>query len=310
MIDPQRLRVLRTVVQSGSINGAAERLGYTPSAVSQQVSALQRETGLTLIERRGRGIVATAAGIALAGRAGRVLEQLRDFDALTEDLRAGRSGTLKIACFMSANRAWMPRVVAALDAEFAELRIEIGLVELGGHRTSDPDLELYIAESVSAGRDPAAADGSPDGYLVEPLHAEDYLAVLPEAHPFAARDTVTIAELAEQPWVDNDYARGPCREIVMTACSAAGFAPRFRISAPDYATAFDYVAAGLWVTVVPRLGAFRLPDSVVAVPIADPGVRRRILLRTKRSMRTHPAVQRAVGILRETAADAAAVRAA
>ena len=76
-----------------------------------------------------------------------------------------------------------------------------------------------------------------------------------------------------------------------------------RLAAPDYATAFDYVAQGLGVTVLPRLGAFRLPAEVRAVTVSDAAVRRRIMLRTKRSMRTHPAVARAAELVREAAAE-------
>lgn len=303
MVDPQRLRVIRAVVQAGSINQAAARLGYTPSAVSQHVSALQRETGLVLVERHGRGIRPTAAGVAVAERATRVLDQLAEFDSLADDLRSGRSGTLRLGCFMSANRAWMPRIVSLLAEEFPELRIEIGLSELRGRHSADPDVELYVAEAMDPTRDPASADGSADGYDVEPLRTEGYLAVVPAAHPLAARRSVRLAELADEPWVDNDHARGPCREIVLTACLAQDFAPRFRIAAPDYATAFDYVAEGIGITVLPRLGAFLLPPGVVAVPIADEALRRRIMLRTKRAMRSHPAAARTVELLREAARD-------
>ncbi|TYL50526.1 LysR family transcriptional regulator [Agromyces mariniharenae] len=301
MVDPQRLRVFRSVVQTGSINRAAERLGYTPSAVSQHVAALQRETGLVLVERHGRGIRPTAAGVAVAEHATRVLDQLADFESLADDLRTGRSGTLRIGCFMSANRAWMPGVVANLTDEFPSLRIELSLVELRGQRSTDADLELYIAEAVRGDRDPAAADGAADGYDLEPLRTEGYVTVVPDGHPLAARTSVAIADLAGEPWVDNDHARGPCREIVLTACTARGFSPRFRIAAPDYATAFDYVAQGIGVTVLPRLGVHLLPSGVTAVSLADDDVRRRIMLRVKRSMRTNPAAQRAAELLRAAA---------
>ncbi|HEU0182465.1 MAG TPA: LysR family transcriptional regulator [Agromyces mariniharenae] len=293
--------MFRSVVLTGSIHRAAERLGYTPSAVSQHVAALQRETGLVLVERHGRGIQPTAAGVAVAEHATRVLDQLADFEDLADDLRTGRSGTLRIGCFMSANRAWMPGVVANLTDEFPGLRIELSLVELRGQRSADADLELYIAEAVRGDRDPAAADGAADGYDLEPLRTEGYVAVVPDGHPLAARTSVAIDDLAGEPWVDNDHARGPCREIVLTACTARGFSPRFRIAAPDYATAFDYVAQGIGVTVLPRLGAHLLPSGVTAVPIADDDVRRRIMLRVKRSMRTNPAAQRAAELLRATA---------
>ena len=302
MVDPHRLRVFRAVVQTGSINRAATRLGYTPSAVSQHVSALQRETGLTLIEKRGRGIVPTASGIAVADRATRVLDQLADFDSMADDLRSGRSGTVRIGCFMSANRAWMPAVVATLVDEFPTLRLELSLAELrSSMHPSEPDVELYIAEAVRGDRDPAVADGTSDGYDIEELRTEGYVAVVPSGHPLAGRSTVALIELADEPWIDNDHARGPCREIVLSACSALGFAPQFRIQAPDYASAFDYVAHSVGVTVLPRLGALALPAGVTVLPVEDSAARRRIMMRVKRSMRTHPGVQRTAELLREAA---------
>ncbi len=302
MVDLQRLRAFRMVVQTGSISAAAKSLGYTNSAVSQQVTALQRETGLVLLEKRGRGVVPTASGLAIATGAGRVLEHFRDFEMLTEDLRAGRSGTVQILCFSSANRAWMPSVVATLNDEFSDLRVEVDLVELAARRATDADIEIYIAESTSTRRDPSASDGDTDGYLVEDLLTERYVAVVPSTHPLADRASVSIAELEREPWIDNDHAHGPCREIVLSACTAAGYQPHFRAAAPDYATAFDYVAAGVGVTVVPRLGAFLLPRSVVPIPVSDTQVRRRIMLRSKRSMHAHPAVHRAVELIRTAAA--------
>ncbi|WP_395242795.1 LysR family transcriptional regulator [Agromyces sp. MMS24-K17] len=303
MVDPQRLRVFRAVVHAGSINGAAEHLGYTPSAVSQHVSALQRETGLVLMERAGRGIRPTAAGLVVADRATRVLDQLADFDGLAGDLRAGRSGTIRVGCFSSANRAWMPGVFGALADDFPDLRVEVDLIELRGRYAVDPDLELYIAESIPGDRDPAVAEGAVDGYDLEHLRTEDYVAVVAADHPLAGRSAVALAGLRDEPWIDNDHARGPCREIVMSGCLAAGYSPRFRLAAPDYATAFDFVAQGLGVTVLPRLGAFRLPGEVRAITVSDAAVRRRIMLRTKRSMRTHPAVARAAELVRAAAVE-------
>jgi DNA-binding transcriptional LysR family regulator len=304
MVDPQRLQVFRTVVQTGSINRAAERLGYTASAVSQQVSALQRETGLALVERRGRGIVATAAGVALAERASRVLDHLADFDGAVDDLRTGRTGTLRIGTFMSANRAWLPRVVAALTAEFPQLRLELSILELRGERTGDPDLELYVAESIRGDRDPRVAEGESAAYDLEELRTEGYVAVLPGSHPLARREAVALADLAVEPWIDNDHSRGPCREIVMAGCAAVGFSPRFRIQAPDYTSAFDYVAQGVGITVLPRLGAIGLPAGTVMLPLADSAVRRRIMLRVKRSVHGNPAAERARQLLRAASAPA------
>src|SRR5262245_13222212 len=108
MLDVHRLRVFRSVVATGSINAAASNLGYTPSAISQQLAALQRETGLALVARAGRGIQPTAAGLALVSEIDEVLHRLGGVESLVADLRDGRHGSLSICYFPSVGSAWMP----------------------------------------------------------------------------------------------------------------------------------------------------------------------------------------------------------
>src|SRR5918996_222308 len=124
MVDVMRLRLLRAVVETGSIRATAAALGYTPSAVSQQLAALQRETGLRLFERVGRGIEPTESAYTLATEAEPLFEALSRVEGVVGDLRAGRVGSLMIGYFASAGVVWLPPVVAGLHAEFPELRLE------------------------------------------------------------------------------------------------------------------------------------------------------------------------------------------
>ena len=266
MLDMNRLRVFRTVVATGSVSGAAASLGYTPSAVSQHLSALQRETRLVLVERRGRGIVPTAAGAAFADELGPVFERLAEVDRVVGDLRAGRVGTLTVSYFASAGAAWIPPVVAALVREFPQLRLDLRLIELAGEVPTTPDIEIFVeGESTSPASIALVA-----GYRVVELLREPYLVVLPDGHPLADRTEIPLAALRDELWVDNDIARGPCRQIVLDACAAAGFAPTFRIETHDYPSAAAFVAAGVGITVMPRLGTAVLPDGVRAVPVVAP----------------------------------------
>src|ERR1700710_313066 len=121
MPDLQRLKVLRAVVAAGSINGAAASLGYSPSAISQQISTLQKATGLTLVERSGRGIEPTAAARRLAAESERLFEDLADPAVVAADLRAGRIGTLTVSYFASAGATWLPPAIAAVTREFPRL---------------------------------------------------------------------------------------------------------------------------------------------------------------------------------------------
>jgi DNA-binding transcriptional LysR family regulator len=294
-MDVHRLRVLRAVVADGSIQGAATSLGYTPSAISQHVSALQRETGLTLVQRSGRGIEPTVAGRAVAAEAARIFERLADLDSLVADLRAGRVGTLSVSYFASAGATWVPPVVAALTREFPRLRLDLRLIELLGADSGPPDVEIAVD---------GAESGDTAGYRVRPLLTEPYLAVVPVTSALAGRAQVDLAELRDEAWVDNDVARGPCRQAVLDACSTVGFSPSFHIETQDYPTAIKFVAEGLGITVVPRLGLGALPESTIAVPIVNPTPRRGISVRVRDAVADHPAVVRMLDLLdRRVAAD-------
>ncbi|NEE03989.1 LysR family transcriptional regulator [Phytoactinopolyspora halotolerans] len=288
MLDPHRLRVFRAVVATGSVHQAATNLGYTPSAVSQHLTALQRETGLRLVERNGRGIEPTATGRMLADEAAAALERLAELDAVVTDLREGRVGTLSISYFASAGAAWIPPVVAALTREFPELRIDLRLIELADEHKSAPDVEIFVE---------GAESGPIQGYDVYPLLEEPYVAVLPETHPLAGRRSIPLRELADEPWVDNDFSRGPCRQALLDACSAVGVSPGFHVETHDYPTAISFVAAGVGITVLPRLGVGTLPAGLVAVPVVDPVPVRRISVRVRESLRRNPAARRIVELL-------------
>jgi DNA-binding transcriptional LysR family regulator len=301
MLDTHRLRVFRAVVATGSINGAAASLGYTSSAVSQHLTALQRETGLTLIERRGRGIEPTAVGLAFADESAVVLERLAALESVAGDLRAGRLGRITMSYFASAGAAWIPPIVAAVSREFPLLRFDLRLIELADEKPYVPDLEVFVADPASDPHD------VPEilGYDVQMLLAEPYLAVVPVDHPLAGRTEIDLSELRDEPWVDNDIARGPCRQVMLNACAATGFSPSFHIETHDYPSAIAFVSVGIGITVLPRLGTINLPAGVRAIPVVRPVPTRRIMLRVKNSVRGHPAVQRAVELLQEKARGAA-----
>jgi DNA-binding transcriptional LysR family regulator len=289
VLDVHRLRIFRSVVASGSVAGAAENLGYTPSAVSQHVTALSRETGLTLLERSGRGVRPTAAGLALAAQADRVLARLGEAETVVADLRAGRTGTLSVAYFASVGAAWMPRVVHRLTTEFPGVRLDLELSEHIADRVEDrPDLQVVVAYD---GYDPGR------GFTAHHLLDDPYVAVLPIGHPFATRADIELAELRTERWIDNDFARGWCRRNLLEACHAAGFRPAFHVEAHDYPTAVAFVGAGIGITVMPRLGAAHLPPGVVAVPVVRPTPVRSLYALVRDGLASSPPVRAAVAEL-------------
>ncbi|AGZ41850.1 LysR family transcriptional regulator [Actinoplanes friuliensis] len=283
MLDLHRLRIFRAVVASGSVNAAAANLGYTASAVSQHVTALQRETGLVLLSRNGRGIQPTSAGLALAREADGVLTRLGDVEAFVADLRDGRTGSLSMAYFPSVGAAWLPTVARVLLREFPDIRLDLELRDdppTGAGKR--PDVQIMVSHRDYTGTRDARAE-----HLID----DPYVVVLPKDHPLAGEDTVDLGRLAGERWIDNDFARGWCRRNLVEACRAAGFSPPFRVEAHDYPTAIAFVAAGIGVTVLPRLGAATLPGGVVAVPVTGPVVQRSIYALVQTAVASTPPVR-------------------
>lgn len=289
-MDIQKLRVFRAVAATGSIRGAAASLGYTPSAISQQVAALQRDFGLTLFQKSGRGIEMTAAGRTLAAQSDHVFEQIAQLESLITDLRVGRTGALSIGYFASAGATWLPSVVVALKQEFPTLRLDLRLIDFPRTPAMPASLDLEVAVE--------GAEVTPqDGFSTRRLVTEPYLVVVSTASPLAAKARVELADLHTEAWIDNDASGGPCRQRMLDACSSVGFAPSFQIEAHDYPTAIRFVAEGMGITVVPRLGVGLLPAGTVAVPVVNPTPHRTIVIRVRDSVAGHPAVIRAVALL-------------
>ncbi len=278
---------------SGSVNVAATNLGYTASAVSQQVTALQRETGLTLLARSGRGIEPTTVGLGLADRIDGLLAQLGDIEAYVTDLRDGRTGTLSIAYFASVGAAWMPTVARALLHDFPDLRLDLELRDDSSIRPGKrPDVQLVVAPPDHTGTRETRAH-----HLLD----DPYVAVVPWEHPLAGQGPVELVRLAGERWIDNDFARGWCRENLLRACRAAGFSPPFRVEAHDYPTAIAFVEAGIGITVLPRLGAESLPPGVVAVPLVSPTPTRSIFALVQTSAESAPPARCALRALQSCA---------
>lgn len=293
VLDVHRLRVFRAVVASGSVNAAAANLGYTPSAVSQHVTALQRETGLVLLARNGRGVEPTATGLTLAGRIDGVLAHLGDVEALVSDLRAGRTGTLSVAYFASVGAAWMPTVTRALLRDFPDLRLALELRDdFPTGSAKRPDVQIAVAGPDFTGTREARAH-----HLLD----DPYVAVVPATHPLAGRPEIELAALAAESWIDNDFARGWCRDNLLQTCQSAGFSPSFRVEAHDYPTAIAFVDAGIGITVLPRLGATRLPAGVAVVPVTAPTPVRSIFALVQTAVESAPPARRLLEVLRECA---------
>ncbi|MCA1190033.1 MULTISPECIES: LysR family transcriptional regulator [unclassified Saccharopolyspora] len=295
MLDARRMQVLRAVVSGGSISSAATNLGYTPSAISQQVATLEREAGTALLEKVGRGVRPTAAGRLLAERAAELAGLLADTDAELDDLRAGRTGRLRLRYFGSAGVGLIPPVVAKFRAEHPEVRLDLKMIDegiLGEVATGEADLAVIVV-----GRELPQARG----VRVEHLVDEPYHVLLPQGHPLSQEPEIDLARLAGEPWVLEALGDGPCAESLRDAFDSAGFAPRIELeTGGDYA-AQAFVAAGLGIGLQPRLALGVLHPGIVVRPVRRPEPVRRIHVAVRETVADQPATRSLLAALRDTA---------
>jgi len=252
MLDVRRLRLLRELAHRGTIAAVAEAMAFTPSAVSQQLSALEREAGVPLLARSGRRVVLTPAGRGLVRHTEAVLAQLERAAAELDSTRRGLSGSLRIGTFPSAGRTMVPAALAELARRHPGL--EPMVVEL------DPAL---VADALRAGDLDVALVHE---YDFAPMPPEPGIAVIPlcrEAMHLATAipALTTVADCRDQPWIL--AVEGTlCHRMTVHACQAAGFTPRARHQVDDFATVLALVAAGQGVALVPELGLVEHPDGV------------------------------------------------
>ncbi|MER7858042.1 LysR family transcriptional regulator [Amycolatopsis japonica] len=296
MLDVRRMQVLRAVISSGSITAAARNLGYTPSAISQQLSTLEREAGVELLERVGRGVRPTPAGSLLSEHAETLSTQLAKAEAALTELKEGRTGRLAIRYFATAGASLVPLAVAALRRDFPGVRLDLKLVEPDD---SMPEIESGKADVAMI----VLPSSAPRIKGVEYIHLLDdpYRAILPRNHRLARKRVLDLAELAEDPWVGVDGLPGACRDILLDACGAAGFAPNHVVESEDYQTAQGFVAAGLGVALIPELGLGAPHPGVAIRKVRRPDPVRSIHAAVAAHAREHPAVRRFLGAIREGA---------
>lgn len=280
MIDPRHLKTLRALADHGTVTAAASSLHLTPSAVSQQLTALAKSTGCTLLEPHGRRVLLTQPAKILLDHADAIMERYEHVDADLRDYRQGMAARLRIASFSTAITGFVAAAVAALGRDEAGWRVEIEEAESEESIALLLDRDVDLAVVMIAPNRPLLADRR---VRLEPLLDDRYQAVVPVGHPLAAADELSgLAELAQEPWVLSRTWTS-CHEIVAGACAAAGFQPRADHYTTDFTAAVSMVGAGLGVTVIPELGLpLRLPESVKVLSLGDNPPHRRIAAAVRR----------------------------
>jgi DNA-binding transcriptional LysR family regulator len=302
MLDVRKMQLLRELARLGTIAAVAEAQFCTPSAVSQQLSALEREAGVDLLRRSGRGVELTAAGADLADRTGQVLALLEEAGAALAAHRSELTGELRIGAFPTAVRTLLPGALVRLGADHP--RLELRVTELDPAQV--PDALRTGALDIALVHEYDYVPAEPDPALVtEPLLTETiFLAHSPtEGQHFAASaiDTARDPVLASRglPWIVATPGT-LCHLMAVRLCQAAGFTPRIRHYVDDFAAVLTLVAAGQGVALVPELALADSPDGVALTAL--PAVRR-TLTACRRGAVAHPAVVASAAAIRAAATD-------
>jgi DNA-binding transcriptional LysR family regulator len=297
MLDIRRLRVLHAVSAYGSVTAAAAALGYSAPAVSQQLAALERETGMKLTERAGRGLDLTPAAIVLVGHTDALLARLDAAEADLAALRDQVAGQVSLVAFPSAAAGFVPAAWAALAASAPRVRLE--LTEMEPEESLPAVLRGQADVAVAHEYDLLPRPLDPLFERRE-LRPDPVVIAVPAGHPLAAAGgSVSLGELSGLPFLAPRDSTS-CAEMIQRACARAGFVPRVAARASDFAVLLSLVAAGIGVTLVPALAARVLPPGVALLSPADP-VTRQVFAVSRRGGDRKPAVR----VVLDALADAA-----
>ncbi|RJL23062.1 LysR family transcriptional regulator [Bailinhaonella thermotolerans] len=302
MLDVHRLRILQHLAAYGTVAATAEALHLTPPAVSQHLAALQKETGMPVVEKRGRTLRLTPAGELLVAHAEIILAELAAAESGLAALRSGRHGVVRITAFASAARALIAplweRLAGAGGAPSLSLRLTVqepdeALDELRKRAT---DLALVHSYTVLPRGFPTACEQAV--LMEEPvllaLHPHEAAAL-----GLAAGQPADLSRTAHLPWL----TPGPetsCYEMIQRACGAAGFVPDIRARSTDFAVLAAMVGAGAGAALIPRMA---LPEATAPLslhPLVHP-ISRTVFTVSRAGTREHPDLRRVLDLLHDLA---------
>ena len=308
VLSTERLRVLAAVARAGSFAGAGAELYVTASAVSQQMAVLEREVGATLFERGPRGVRLTFAGEALAAQAEEVLSKLRDALVEVEAIAACGGGRVGLGSFPTATYSFAARAVAEFRARYpsVEVRFVDGEPAESIARLRARELDLAVVFDLETWSVARSYEGTmvaeeTDVELLD-FCEDPFFLLVPVGHRLAPATLVSLDQVAGEPFIGSSHDCGPWGPDFTRACRRAGFEPNFelRYSSVDFTALQAFVAAGLGLTLLPRLATGWIRDDVVLLPL-EAGPIRRVKIALPAGSYRSPATTAMVEVLREVA---------
>jgi DNA-binding transcriptional LysR family regulator len=294
MIQLNRLHLLRELAVRGTVTAVAEALSYTPSAVSQQLAALERELGVPLLQRRGRRVILTAAGRALVDGAEDVFGAVERATSAAVAAADALVGPVHVGSFASVGATLVPQAFATLRSEHPGLDLHFrqyqdeGLRELGlGH------LDVWVDQHYTVLPAPELGRFDQHRLLTEPV------ALAVPADDDRGGD---LAAYADAHWA-GAMPGSACGQMLQRLTGDVGFVPDVRYRTDDLEATLQLVAAGVAVAVLPRLAMARVPDGVTVRALPD--VERHVLAFTRQGTIERPTIRLVVDALVDAGAAAA-----
>lgn len=276
------LQVFTEVARLGSFTAAGQALGYTQSAVSRQIAALEGELGAVLFDRLPRGVRPTQPGHSLLAHAQAVIGRLDAARRDLADLQRLAAGRLRLGAFATAGAVLVPVAVARFGERYPNVEVTVAEGLTPGHLAALAAGELDLA--VVSAPPARGADGVDLCHLLD----DAMYVALPLGHPLAGRERIGLADLAGEVWI-----AGSARpeETLISSCLRTGFEPRIGIVAADWMAKLGFVAAGLGVTLVPSLAVDAVRGDVALVALHPGDVPARpVCTATPQGMSRPPAV--------------------
>ncbi|MFI6096558.1 LysR family transcriptional regulator [Lentzea sp. NPDC051213] len=296
MLDLGRLKALHAVATHGTVGAAAEVLGYTPSAVSQQIAKLERETRTTLLERQGRGVRLTDAARLLADTAGQVLKLVEEAEVALEEQRGAAIGRLCIGSFATAARGLLPDVLVALIDRHPALDVRLTEIDPPQATEAVARGELDMAIVHDWANTPLPVPESLSRVFIGDDVAE---VLIPVMNPLSRKEFLEPADLGGERWICQTEG-SICHDWLERTFHGAGIEPVVAYRISEYRTQIALLAKGIGVALIPRLGRGEVPGNVRAVPLRPTPTRRLYAVwRTQASRR--PAITAALDVIKQVA---------
>ncbi|MFJ8822424.1 LysR family transcriptional regulator [Streptomyces sp. NPDC102467] len=298
MYDPTRLAALVAVSEAGSITRAAQRLGYTVPALSQQLAKLEREAGTALLVRHHRGARLTGAGEVLVETARRVLDEMARARHELARLAGLSGGRLRLGTFTTAGMHLLPPALTAFRRAHPDVELTVAGYEppLGVAAVAAGTVDVALTHTYA----PSEPVAVPSSVVQEPVLVEELVLVTAPGQALTAGTAGTTrlppAELAGQALISM-APNHPPRQGVEAALARAGATPSVLVETPSYALVCALVSAGLGVAVVPEMVA-RMSATPLGVRHLEPGDLRRTVSVVHRADDTNPAVDSFRALLR------------